>query len=168
MSCSISFPSIPITCDNTPYIGENGNWHLGDTDTGVQAQGPAGVKGEAGAPGLFTNMDIIFDGAASEVGEMYSLLRPVTDYKVLAVEVEGYHNEAKGWIKGYQPIIAPAVSSTSFQYGCIQHYDTMKLGDNLSFMVFYHFPTSVTLRLDVVGQLNYITDQRISKIYGFR
>lgn len=26
---------------DTPYIGENGNWWIGDTDTGVTAQGPA-------------------------------------------------------------------------------------------------------------------------------
>lgn len=25
----------------TPYIGANGNWWIGETDTGVQAQGPA-------------------------------------------------------------------------------------------------------------------------------
>lgn len=31
-----------------PYIGANGNWWVGDTDTGVQAQGP---QGEAGAQG---------------------------------------------------------------------------------------------------------------------
>ncbi|MBR4040608.1 MAG: hypothetical protein IKJ11_11025 [Clostridia bacterium] len=29
----------------TPYIGENGNWWTGDTDTGVKAQGPAGANG---------------------------------------------------------------------------------------------------------------------------
>lgn len=26
----------------TPHIGENGNWYLGEEDTGVKAQGPAG------------------------------------------------------------------------------------------------------------------------------
>lgn len=29
----------------TPHIGENGNWYTGETDTGVQAQGPAGPAG---------------------------------------------------------------------------------------------------------------------------
>lgn len=32
-----------------PYIGENGHWYVGDTDTGVSAQGPAGPAG-AGVP----------------------------------------------------------------------------------------------------------------------
>lgn len=35
----------------TPSIGMNGNWYLGETDTGVAATGPAGVDGEDGAPG---------------------------------------------------------------------------------------------------------------------
>lgn len=45
MGCSITFPPIPLTCDGcdqAPRIGENGNWFVGDADTGVKAQGPAG------------------------------------------------------------------------------------------------------------------------------
>ena len=42
----------------TPYIGENGNWWIGDTDTNVPATGPKGDKGDAGK-----------DGAAGTNGE---------------------------------------------------------------------------------------------------
>lgn len=35
----------------TPYIGENGNWWVGDTDLGVAAQGPQGEAGPAGEKG---------------------------------------------------------------------------------------------------------------------
>ena len=42
----------------TPYIGENGNWWIGDTDTNVSATGPKGDKGDAGK-----------DGAAGANGE---------------------------------------------------------------------------------------------------
>lgn len=51
---------IPVSCggcDSDPHIGENGNWYIGDTDTGVQAQGqpgepgPQGEKGDVGEPG---------------------------------------------------------------------------------------------------------------------
>lgn len=38
-----------------PHIGENGNWFVGNIDTGIQAQGPAGepgVKGDKGDPGI--------------------------------------------------------------------------------------------------------------------
>lgn len=35
----------------SPYIGENGNWFVGELDTGVQAQGAQGPKGEQGSQG---------------------------------------------------------------------------------------------------------------------
>ena len=35
----------------TPYIGSNGNWWIGDVDTGVKAQGPAGQNGTNGTNG---------------------------------------------------------------------------------------------------------------------
>ncbi|MGM9971366.1 MAG: PL29 family lyase N-terminal domain-containing protein [Anaeroplasmataceae bacterium] len=35
----------------TPHIGENGNWFIGSTDTGVKAVGETGATGEAGADG---------------------------------------------------------------------------------------------------------------------
>ena len=33
------------------YIGENGNWYTGDTDTQVPATGPKGDKGDRGEAG---------------------------------------------------------------------------------------------------------------------
>ena len=36
---------------NTPFIGENGNWWIGTTDTGVKAAGVDGEKGDKGDPG---------------------------------------------------------------------------------------------------------------------
>ena len=36
---------------NTPFIGENGNWWIGNTDTGVKAEGKDGQNGKDGAPG---------------------------------------------------------------------------------------------------------------------
>lgn len=35
----------------SPHIGENGNWFVGELDTGVQAQGAQGVQGEQGPKG---------------------------------------------------------------------------------------------------------------------
>ena len=35
----------------TPHIGTNGNWYIGETDTGVAATGPAGATGATGATG---------------------------------------------------------------------------------------------------------------------
>lgn len=38
----------------TPHIGANGNWFIGDTDTGVKAQGP---KGDPGSDYILTEAD---------------------------------------------------------------------------------------------------------------
>lgn len=45
----------------TPTIGENGNWYLGDTDTGKPSRGAAGAKGADGADGK--------DGAKGDKGD---------------------------------------------------------------------------------------------------
>lgn len=37
--------------DIIPHIGANGNWWIGETDTGIAAQGPQGQKGDKGDPG---------------------------------------------------------------------------------------------------------------------
>lgn len=47
----------------SPYIGENGNWFVGELDTGVQAQGAQGPKGEQGPQG-----DMGATGAKGEQG----------------------------------------------------------------------------------------------------
>lgn len=52
-------PGPPGKDGETPYVGENGNWWIGDTDTGFIAsgggsggpQGPRGPKGDKGDPG---------------------------------------------------------------------------------------------------------------------
>lgn len=36
----------------TPFIGENGNWWIGDTDTGVKAKGEDGKDGKDGVDGI--------------------------------------------------------------------------------------------------------------------
>lgn len=39
----------------TPYVGENGNWFIGEEDTSVKAQGELGPQGETGAAGIDGN-----------------------------------------------------------------------------------------------------------------
>ena len=50
-SCSILPQGDAGVDGKTPYIGENGNWWLGETDTGVSAQGTNGEQGEKGDKG---------------------------------------------------------------------------------------------------------------------
>ena len=43
--------SLGSCTSKTPYIGENGNWWIGDEDLGVAAQGPQGEQGIQGDKG---------------------------------------------------------------------------------------------------------------------
>ena len=44
-------PGQPGRDGTTPHIGEDGHWYIGDTDTGVVAEGKDGATGEKGEPG---------------------------------------------------------------------------------------------------------------------
>lgn len=50
----------------TPHIGANGNWWIGDTDTGISASGPTGGTGPKGDPGK-DGIGIPAGGAAGQV-----------------------------------------------------------------------------------------------------
>ena len=41
-------PGTPGADGITPHVGSNGNWFIGDNDTGIPATGPAGADGAAG------------------------------------------------------------------------------------------------------------------------
>lgn len=75
----------------TPYVGANGTWWVGDTDTGARAQGP---KGDPGDPG---------DGAGDGTGDvLWSDLNPVLDGKApvshdhTIAQVAGLQDELDG------------------------------------------------------------------------
>lgn len=75
----------------TPYVGANGTWWVGDTDTGVRAQGP---KGDPGDPG---------DGAGDGTGDvLWSDLNTVLDGKApvshdhTIAQVAGLQDELDG------------------------------------------------------------------------
>ena len=50
LACVLLF-SLASCASKTPYIGENGNWWIGDEDLGVAAQGPQGEQGIQGEKG---------------------------------------------------------------------------------------------------------------------
>ncbi len=44
----------------TPAIGENGNWYLGETDTGKPSRGPKGDPGPAGDSGIVSRQEMTY------------------------------------------------------------------------------------------------------------
>ena len=69
------------TDGQTPYIGENGNWWIGDSDLGVSATGPKGEKGETGEAGN--------DGYSPYVGENGNWWIGTTDLQIPAAGTKG-------------------------------------------------------------------------------
>ena len=64
LTCVLLF--LLVSCaSKTPYIGENGNWWIGDEDLGVAAQGPQGEQGPQSEQG----QPIIIDLFNCEVGD---------------------------------------------------------------------------------------------------
>lgn len=74
----------------TPYIGENGNWWLGDTDTGICASGLKGAKGDTGDDGPDGN-----DGEAGKNGK--DGVNPIFRYNVKTERLEASYNNGKSW-----------------------------------------------------------------------
>lgn len=46
-----SFVHVEGKDGSTPFINDLGNWQIGDTDTGIKAQGPQGIQGIQGEKG---------------------------------------------------------------------------------------------------------------------
>lgn len=69
----VSVPAVkgaPGADGTTPHIGDNGNWFLGETNTGVKATGPAGTPGKNGDTYTLTAAD------KQEIAELVLTLIP--------------------------------------------------------------------------------------------
>lgn len=72
----------------TPAIGENGNWWIGNTDTGISASGISGSKGDQGEPGPAGPKGD--DGVAADMSRVEALEKQVAelnrDYGIISTE----------------------------------------------------------------------------------
>lgn len=160
-----------------PSIGENGNWFIGETDTGVKAQGekgetgsqgPKGDTGPAGMPGpagSFANMEILFNGDAGVIGQTYSLTGAVNDYKCLVAELSTYNIYVNEWLNGYIWVINPMVTSYCSKYGGCHIYDIIKKG---GVHAYWHFPTASTMVIDILSDYEDNINTKITKLYGMK
>ena len=99
----------------TPHIGANGNWWIGDTDTGVQAQGkdgytpvkdvdyfdgeqgPAGPAGEDGQPGAdgYTPVKGTDYWTAADKEEIVEQTRSSINIPTVPTKVSAFENDAE-------------------------------------------------------------------------
>ena len=134
----------------TPYIGENGNWFVGELDTGVQAQGVQGPKGEQGPQGA--------TGPQGDTGACVYNLLDNSDFvhPVAQAGVNGAHG-ATGyavdrWMRTSGATVSQAADGlkivsdkTSWTAGIQQRIEAKRLADVMTFAVRGVFPVACRL-----------------------
>ena len=134
----------------TPYIGENGNWFVGELDTGVQAQGVQGPKGEQGPQGA--------TGAKGDTGACVYNLLDNSDFvhPVAQAGVNGAHG-ATGyavdrWMRTSGAMVSQAADGlkivsdkTNWTAGIQQRIEAKRFADVMTFAVRGVFPVACRL-----------------------
>ena len=116
----------------TPTIGENGNWFIGETDTGIPATGPKGDTGNTGATG--PKGDTGETGPAGNNGA--ALEAPAFRYNEYKARYE-YSFDGKNWfaIEEYDPasdLTAPLRDTTLSSYSYPMEHVTAAEGTIVS------------------------------------
>ena len=137
----------------SPYIGENGNWFVGELDTGVQAQGAQGPKGEQGPQG-----DTGATGPKGDTGACVYNLLDNSDFvhPVAQAGVNGAHG-ATGyavdrWMRTSGATVSQAADGlkivsdkTSWTAGIQQRIEAKRFADVMTFAVRGVFPVACRL-----------------------
>ena len=134
----------------TPYIGENGNWFVGELDTGVQAQGVQGPKGEQGPQGA--------TGAKGDTGACVYNLLDNSDFvhPVAQAGVNGAHGATEYAVDRWNRTSGATVSQaadglkivsdkTSWTAGIQQRIEAKRFADVMTFAVRGVFPVACRL-----------------------
>ena len=143
----------------SPYIGENGNWFVGELDTGVQAQGAQGPKGEQGPKGdQGPQGDTGATGAKGDTGACVYNLLDNSDFvhPVAQAGVNGAHG-ATGyavdrWMRTSGATVSQAADGlkivsdkTSWTAGIQQRIEAKRFADVMTFAVRGVFPVACRL-----------------------
>ena len=137
----------------TPYIGENGNWFVGELDTGVQAQGAQGPKGEQGPQG-----DTGATGLQGDTGACAYNLLDNSDFvhPVAQAGVNGAHGATGYAVDRWNRTSGATVSQaadglkivsdkTSWTAGIQQRIEAKRFADVMTFAVRGVFPVACRL-----------------------
>ena len=149
----------------SPYIGENGNWFVGELDTGVQAKGAQGPKGEQGPQGAQgpkgeqgPQGDTGATGAKGDTGACVYNLLDNSDFvhPVAQAGVNGAHG-ATGyavdrWMRTSGATVSQAADGlkivsdkTSWTAGIQQRIEAKRFADVMTFAVRGVFPVACRL-----------------------
>ena len=134
----------------SPYISENGNWFVGELDTGVQAQGAQGTKGEQGPQGA--------TGPQGDAGACVYNLLDNSDFvhPVAQAGVNGAHGATGYAVDRWNRTSGATVSQaadglkivsdkTSWTAGIQQRIEAKRFADVMTFAVRGVFPVACRL-----------------------
>ena len=137
----------------SPYIGENGNWFVGELDTGVQAQGAQGAQGEQGPQGN--------TGATGPKGDTGACVYNLLDnsdfvHPIAQAGVNGAHGTTGYAVDRWRRTSGATVSQaadglkivsdkTSWTAGIQQRIEAKRFADVMTFAVRGVFPVACRL-----------------------
>ena len=134
----------------SPYIGENGNWFVGELDMGVQAQGAQGAQGEQGPKGE--------QGSKGDTGACVYNLLDNSDFvhPVAQAGVNGAHGATGYAVDRWRRTSGATVSQaadglkivsdkTSWTAGIQQRIEAKRFADVMTFAVRGVFPVACRL-----------------------
>ena len=128
----------------SPYIGENGNWFVGELDTGVQARGAQGPKGEQGPKGdtgacvynLLDNSDFVHPIAQAGVNGAHG----ATGYAV-----DRWRRTSGATVSQAADGLKIVSDKTSWTAGIQQRIEAKRFADVMTFAVRGVFPVACRL-----------------------
>ena len=128
----------------SPYIGENGNWFVGELDMGVQAQGAQGAQGEQGPQGdtgacvynLLDNSDFVHPIAQAGVNGAHG----ATGYAV-----DRWRRTSGATVSQAADGLKIVSDKTSWTAGIQQRIEAKRFADVMTFAVRGVFPVACRL-----------------------
>ena len=128
----------------SPYIGENGNWFVGELDMGVQARGAQGPKGEQGPKGdtgacvynLLDNSDFVHPIAQTGVNGAHG----TTGYAV-----DRWRRTSGATVSQAADGLKIVSDKTSWTAGIQQRIEAKRFADVMTFAVRGVFPVACRL-----------------------
>ena len=109
----------------TPHVGENGNWYIGNTDTGKPSRGEKGAKGDKGDKGdPFTYSDFTTEQLATlkgEKGDKGDTGEAGSDATVTAANIKN----ALGYTPANQKQLDDLIASGGFSVPIVDSVDEM-------------------------------------------
>jgi hypothetical protein len=150
----------------TPFIGSNGNWWIGDTDTGVKASGEGGTGGGSG--GMVEIGDFNYETTKTDEypSKTITLSQSIENFDFVSIEGYGLGSDGK---RRYIPSILYNVNviKKAGYSSTIPYVNTNGLGTSSLVSTALNFSSSNTIILNLISCTGY-SKAGVGKVYGIK